>query len=411
MSVKGFFCNILLLGVLVSGCELADKKEQNTTVGLFSHCENTFTVSGSRKVYLFEHRPNSVEFDQLAVFDDWSPLSAFLDCAKNRMIVPYGARKDDRNNAGVAIIDLESGDKLEYSAGDRGIQGIPLKYDNGLLLSTTRLTQTVLSSNPPLYGYLPPGESYHDKQGRAFRVFSPTTYFDLSSTKYTKDLDLDLGYSTLKDNIIYSKQRGAITAIDLDAKTTNVLYESSGKNSFEAINIPINHLGVFLDADYFFVLNNYSHNVSNNELEGLEANAIYKLVDSEIQKVVNFSRDDAVYLLGIDKTLYIFTQSFNVIEYDIDTMEVIERTLSGVSQLDQYRIESIGYTEQNFIMALDSQQPKMRSKIILISRDFAHISPAKSVDLRLISVTTDLAIDTADSRGIKIPQDDLYKTH
>ena len=92
-------------------------------------------------------------------------------------------------------------------------------------------------------------------------------------------------------------------------------------------------------------------------------------------------------------------------------MEVIERTLSGVSQLDQYRIESISYTEQNFIMALDSQQPKMRSKIILISRDFAHISPAKSVDLRLISVTTDLAIDTADGRGIKIPQDDLYKTH
>lgn len=409
MAVKGFFCNILLLGILVSGCKLADKKDQNTPVGLFSHCENTFTVSGSRKIYLFEHRPNSVEFDQLAVFDDWSPLSAFLDCAKNRMIVPYGARKDDRNNAGVAIIDLESGVKLEYPAGDRGIQGIPLKYGNGLLLSTTLLTQTVLSNNPPLYGYVPPGESFNDKQGREFRVFSPTTYFDLSSTEYTKDLDIDLGYSTLEDNIIYSKQRGAITAIDLDTKTTDVLYESSGNGSSDSKNIPLNHLGVFLDTDYFMVFNQSNYTTSNNELQNLEANAIYKLVDSEMQKLVNFSRDDAVYLLGIDKKLYIFTQSFNVIEYDIDTKEVIERTLSAdVSQLDQYRIESVGYTEQNFIMALDSQQPKMSSKIILISRDFKHISPAKSVDLRLISVTTDLAIDTADSRGVKIPKDDLY---
>ena len=54
MSVKGFFCNILLLGVLVSGCELADKKEQNTTVGLFSHCEKTHlqSLDPARFIYL-----------------------------------------------------------------------------------------------------------------------------------------------------------------------------------------------------------------------------------------------------------------------------------------------------------------------------------------------------------------------
>ena len=149
MAVKVSLCSIFLLGMLVSGCESADKQLQGTSLSLFSKCENTFTVSGSRKIYLFEHRTNSVEFDQLAVFDDWAPLSPFLDCANNRIIVPYGARKDDRNNAGVAIIDLESGDKLEYPAGASGIQGIPLKYDNGLLLSTTLLKQQALSNNPP----------------------------------------------------------------------------------------------------------------------------------------------------------------------------------------------------------------------------------------------------------------------
>ena len=402
MVQKVSFFNTYFLVILLCGCEVADDKLQDTTAGLFSYCENTFTVSGSNKIYLFEHRHNSVEFDQLAVFDDWSPISAFLDCAANRIIVPYGARKDDRNNAGVAIIDLESGSKLEYSAGARGIQGIPLKYNNGLLLSTTLLNQQNLAKNPPLYGYLPPGEAYKDSQSQAYRVFSPTTYFDLSSAKFTKDLPIDIGYSVIKNNIIYAKQRGAITAIDLDTKTTNVLYESSGKNSFEAINIPINHLGVFLDTDYFFVLNNYSHNVSNNELQGLEANAIYKLVDSGMQKLANYSEGDAVYLLGLNNKIYIFTSAFRVIEYDVKTMEVIERALTGLNQLHNFTIESVGYTEQNFILALGSQNAEIGSKVMLMSRDFTHISPATSVELRSISVTTDLAIDTANSRGIQL---------
>jgi hypothetical protein len=61
------------------------------------------------KVYLFEYRPKSVEFDQLAVFDDWAPISLYLDCANNRILVPYGVRKADRSNAGIDIIDLSSG--------------------------------------------------------------------------------------------------------------------------------------------------------------------------------------------------------------------------------------------------------------------------------------------------------------
>lgn len=402
MALKVSYSNIFFLVILVCGCEMTDDKFQNSTAYLFSNCENTFTVSGSSKIYLFEHRHNSVEFDQLAVFDDWSPISAFLDCAANRIIVPYGARKDDRNNAGVAIIDLESGSKLEYPTGARGIQGIPLKYNNGLLLGTTLLNQQTLINNPPLYGYLPPGEVYEDPQRQTYRVFAATTYFDLSSAKFTKDLPIDIGYSAIQNNIIYAKQRGAITAIDLDAKTTDVLYESSGKNSSEATNIPLNHLGVFLDADYFFVLNNYSHNGSNNEFQGLEANVIYKLVDNGMQKLANYSEGDAVYLLGLDKKIYIFTSALKVIEYDVETMDVIERALPSLSKLHDFRIESVGYTEQNFILALNSQNAEIGSKIMLISRDFMGISHGKSVELRSISVTTDLAIDTANTRGVRL---------
>jgi hypothetical protein len=405
VAVKVSLCSIFLLGILVSGCESADKQLQSTSLSLFSKCENTFTVSGSRKIYLFEHRPNSVEFDQLAVFDDWAPLSPFLDCANNRIIVPYGARKDDRNNAGVAIIDIESGDKLEYPAGASGIQGIPLKYDNGLLLSTTLLKQQALSNNPPTFGYLPPGESYEDTKGRGYRVYAPTRFFDLSSAKFTKDFDLDLGYSVIQNNVIYSKQRGAITANDLNSKTTDVLYESNRNSSTSAKQIPQNHLGLFLDAEYFMVLNRYSHNTSDEELQSLEKNAIYKLVDGRMQKLVNYSQDDAVYLLGFDKKLYIFTNSLKIIEYDIETMKITERTMASLSKNNNFSIESVGYTEQNFIVALASQKAETSSKIVLISRDFSDISSATSVDLRLISVTTDLAIDTADSRGIQFPAD------
>ena len=38
-----------------------------------------------------------------------------------------------------------------------------------------------------------------------------------------------------------------------------------------------------------------------------------------------------------------------------------------------------------------------------MSRDFKRISQSTSVDLRLISVTSELAIDTSDIRGIQLP--------
>jgi hypothetical protein len=153
------------------------------------------------------------------------------------------------------------------------------------------------------------------------------------------------------------------------------------------------------------VLNRYSHNASNEELQSLEKNAIYKLVDGRMQKLVNYSQDDAVYLLGFDKKLYIFTNSLKIIEYDIETMKITERTMPSLSKNNNFSIESVGYTEQNFIVALASQKAETSSKIVLISRDFSDISSATSLDLRLISVTTDLAIDTADSRGIQFPAD------
>ena len=162
---------------------------------------------------------------------------------------------------------------------------------------------------------------------------------------------------------------------------------------------------MFLDTEYFMVLNRYSHNASDEELQSLEKNAIYKLVDGRMKKLVNYSQDDAVYLLGLDKKLYIFTNSLKIIEYDIQTMKIIERTMSSLSKNNNLSIEYVGYTEQNFIVALASQKAQTSSEIVLISRDFSDISSATSVDLRLISVTTDLAIDTADSRGIQFPAD------
>jgi hypothetical protein len=403
LAKKISFLCIVLLGGLLSACDNADHPSQNSTSGLFSICDNTFIVSGSRKIYLFEHQPNSVEFNRLAVFNDWAPLSPFLECSKNRIIVPYGARRDDRNNAGVAIIDLLSGNKVEYPVGSKGIQGIPLKYRDGLLLSSNLLHQTKPSITPPVYGYLPPGESYKDSRGSSYRLFTPTTYFDLSSLEFTEELDLDLGYSVIENNMLYAKQRGAITAIDLDSKTTKVLYESNHNSFAKTENIPLNHLGVFLDADYFMVLNRHSENNTRGQLDGFEKNAIYKLVDGRMKKLRNMPNDDAVYLLGLEKKLFIFTHSLKVIEYNIETRSLVERNLPNLSSKSGYSIESVGYTHQNFIMTLASQRADISSKVILFSRDFSQASAVKDVDLRLVSVTSDLAIDTSDSRGIKLP--------
>lgn len=389
--------------VLLSACNSKYDQTQNTSDYLFSNCENTFIVSGSRKLYLFEHRPKSVEFDQLAVFDDWAPISPYLDCANNRIVVPYGARKADRSNAGIAIIDLSSGAKTEYPINARGIQGIPLKYDNGLLLSTTLLKQTNPLEIPPTYGYLPPGESYKDTNNKSFRLFSPTAYFDLERLQFTKDLDLDLGYSVIENHKLYSKQRGAITAVDLVAKTTDVLYESKATQYSEDKDIPFNHLGVFLDSDYYMVLNRHSHNNPNEMLDGFEKNAIYKLVDGAMQKLTNYPSEDAVYLIGLDKKLYLFTQTLKVFEYNLETNALVERKLPKFNELKGYSIESVGYTQQNFIITFDHYQTDINSIVVLMSRDFKRISQSTSVDLRLISVTSEMAIDTSDNRGIQLP--------
>lgn len=397
---------LLTAVILLPACDSVSENNQLDQIasGIFSHCENTFVVSGSRKIYLFEHQPQSVKFNKLAVFDDWAPLSAFLDCANRRIIAPYGARKNNRNDAGVGIIDLESGKKTDYPIVAQGIQGIPVKYRNGILLSTTLLKHTKPSIMSPSYGYLPPGESYQDTQGLNYRLFAPTVYFDLTSLQFTQYLDLDLGYSVIKDYVLYAKQRGAITAIDLQKKTTDVLYELTiNSTQSKASNIPLNHLGVFLDSNYYMALNRHSQNNSKGKLDGFEKNAIYKLVNGSMVKLATYPFDDAVYLIGVESKLYIFTNSFNVIEYDLKTQKLAQKQFSSLQAMAGYSIESVGYTHQNFILTLDNQQSEISSKVVLISRDLTQISSPKSVDLRLISVTSDLAIDTSDSRGIQLP--------
>lgn len=408
MITKISFLMVLFWSIFLSACGSGydQNQSENSSSSLFSQCENTFIVSGSRKIYLFEHQSESVEFDQLAVFNDWAPLSAFLDCANNRIIAPYGARKDNRNNSGVMIVDLKSGIKTEYPLDTKGIQGIPVKYDNGILLSTTLLNQTKPSKIPPAYGYLPPGERYMDARGGDYRLFASTVFFDLSRLQFTRELDLDLGYSVIQDDILYAKQRGAITAINLQSKTTDVLYQSTvNSTTGEVKNNPLNHLSVFLDAEYYMVLNRQSQNNSRGQLEGFEDSALYKLEKGSMVKVTNLPYDDAVYLLGLDSKLYIFTDSFKIIEYDLNTKKVVERELPYSKEIVGYSIESVGYTHQNFIVALDNQRTDISSKVILISRDFSQASAPQVVDLRLISVTSNLAIDTSDSRGVQLPVD------
>ena len=394
---------IVVLCFVVSACDISDGGEMaGRKIIPFSHCENTFVVSGSRKVYLFEHQPHGVAFKQLAVFDDWAPLSAYLDCGNNRIIVPYGAKKRDRNNTGVAVFDLQTGVKSEYPLADKGIQGIPVKYRNGILLDTTLLQRGEVRSD---FGYVPLGERQTDEFGKVYRVYTATVFFDLDRLQFTRELDIEKGYSVLDGDILTAKQRGAITEINLQAKSTQVLYETPLASEDFHANMPIYNLNTFLDGDYYMVLNRRSYNsafLRETDLVGYDNNGIYQLIDGSMVKLANTPYDDAVYLLGIDKKLYIFTQSFKVVEFDIDSKSMIEYDFASSVGVG-YRIESVGYTQSNFIIAMANQQPDISSQILLASRDFKKFSVAQDVSLRNISVTTELAVDTADTRGVMLP--------
>ena len=45
-----------------------------------------------------------------------------------------------------------------------------------------------------------------------------------------------------------------------------------------------------------------------------------------MHKLSRYSGGDAVYLLGLDKKLYLFTQSLQVIEYDLQTGALVEQS-------------------------------------------------------------------------------------
>ena len=392
----GIFCLITV------ACDIGDKPANNKYHGAisFDHCENTFVVSGSRKIYLFEHRPKDVKFTKLAIFKDWAPISAYLDCDANRIIVPYGARREDRNNGGVATIDLATGIKREYPLASKGIQGIPVKYGNGLLLGTTLLQR---GETNPRFGYMPPGERYIDKSGESYRIYTPTIFFDLQKLEFSRELDIDIGYAVLTDEVLTAKQRGAITAINLKDKTTKVLFETPVSNDFdELIKLPMYHLGAFIDGNYYMVLNRRSYNKENLELSGYQSNGIYQLLGGKMVKLANIPQDDSSYLLGIENKLYIFTNSHKAIEFDIHSKLMREYDFSSAIKENGYQIESVGFTDNNFIIAMDSQRQDQAAKLLLVSRDFKQISTPFSLDLRLISVTTQLAIDTADTRGVSL---------
>jgi len=390
----GAYCLLIAACGMGGGADTGGKK-----IVPFSHCENTFVVSGSRKIYLFEHRPHRVEFEQLAVFDDWAPLSAYLDCENNRIVVPYGARKGDRNNAGVAIIDLATGAKSEYPLATKGIQGIPIKYRNGILLGTTLLQR---GETAPSFGYTPPGERYTDQSGEHYRIYTASVFFDLDKLQFTREFDMDTGYAVLIDEVLSAKQRGAITAINLKSKITEVLFESPTPDSRDQpVKLPMYHLSAFIDGNYYMVLNRRSYNDLSFGLIGYENDGIYQLIDGVMVKLANIPYKDATYLVGLDKKLYIFTDSFKLIEFDTDAKSMLEYDFaSSIIDADGYHIESVGYTHSNFIITMDNRQPDLSGKLLLVDRNFKRVSPPQALDLKLISVTTEMAIDTADTRGV-----------
>lgn len=122
-----------------------------------------------------------------------------------------------------------------------------------------------------------------------------------------------------------------------------------------------------------------------------------------MRQLAGYGDGDAVYLLGLKNKLYLFTQLLQVIEYDLKTQVLVRRSPMSLVGLLGYRVESIGFNHQNFVLGLSHYKNDMPSQVLLISRDFTQFSAAKPVDIRMISITTDLAIDTADSRGVQPP--------
>lgn len=397
--------------LLIEGCA----KEANNKI-VVENCDNVFVVSDESEIYLFEHEVEGVDFHLLGKYQNKSNTGAFFDCKRNIIVSPYGYKGVNNNKGGVTIFNLNNGKLKDYIIPD-GVNGQLGVYNNGVLLSTMLMHSTKIDKKS---GYVPPNEIIKKESvlenpkmfprevveqynsGELWKSFEYIHLFDLDTKTVTKSYSQNIDYGHIYNNKLYSEFIDAVGAIDLKNGFVEKIIErrvTKHKNE-EQLSLPAISSGVFVNENYYVITTGRSWDTTRRKMLNFEKNTIYKVVNESLVKLTSLPFKTFAYAFSINENIYIFSNtSEKVFEFNTQTKKNTLYDLKLPDSVKGYVIDSVGYTNKNFILTL-SVPGYTKGAIFLLSNDFSKISQKYDAPMGAMSVTTVNNIQTLNKRSL-----------
>lgn len=378
---------------ILSGCL---KKDDISKVNV-NNCNNTFVISAYWNIYLFEHNENSIDFKLLKSLSNYSNNNAIYMCNDNTIISSYSYKGVKQDKAGITYFNLNNESSTDYSI-EEGNNGIVGRYSNGVLIDTSLIQ---LGDIKPNY-FIPDNEIIlNNTDNSPIHRYTLTHLFDLNKRKVIKSYEMNQGQSWVTGDDLYSLQINSVTKTNLESKTREKIFgfKLSDVDQQIAVGIPALTGRVMIDDSIYIITGEESWNIASDRktrsLKGLKRNIIYQLIDDNFHEISTLPYGDISYTVSLDNHIYIFTKKSNkVMRYSKEYNELYVFDFDFDSL--KYEIESVGYTDDNFIIVLSTETKDRTGGIIVANHDFTKISEIMTlnIDTNTVSITTHRDVST-----------------
>lgn len=385
-----------------------------------SKCGNSFVISDSKQIFLFEHDSDIEKYNLLKKLKNKSNNGAFFDCKRNIIVSPYGYKGVKNNKGGVTIFDLTTNKMRDYEIYD-GVNGQLGRYKNGVLLSTMLIHRAKINSEE---GYVPPKtvldknmifdnpkrfpqevvEDY--KHGRIWKLFEYMHLFDLDKKRIIKSYKQNADYGRIIEGKIYVELIDAVGIIDLENKFRIKLLERKTEynNNEVRLSVPANTIGVFVNKEYYLITTDRSWDFATSRNQRVSKkyknNTIYKIVDEKLIELAVLPFNHIAYSVAVGVDIFMFSNNAkNIAKFNTLTNKITKYKILLPSVSKEYTIDSVGYTKNGFILAM-SIKGTTKGLIFLTNKSFSKISAVYAVPMSNISITTNEDIQTTNYRAV-----------
>lgn len=402
------FITVLLIS---SGLTVLSACTQNSNEKLtVNNCDNVFVVSDNHNIFLFEHESDNVDFHLLKKHTNSWNTDAFFDCKRNIIVSPYSAKGE----GGITIFNLSNNKSTDYIIDD-DVNGQLGLYKSGVLLSTKLRHHTKIDKNS---GYVSPWsiinkyrilknpENYPEemvndyKKGEFWKRFTYTHLFDLDTKKIVKSYKQTPYFGQVINGKIYAGFHDFIGTMDLENGFVEKIigWEKTYNQDGTHISMPTMPVRVFVDKKPYIIPSHKSWDFKDRsgqqKLKKFKTNIIYQAENGKLVEVVTLPFDDAAYAVAVQYDMFVFNRSAkNIAKFNTQTNKLTEYNLALPAVTEEYYINSVGFTKDNFILSF-SDEDRTKGLIFITNKNFTEISPAYKVPMNRMGVATSQGIQS-----------------